>query len=199
MPGKFIFLLLLSFIISCAIKGPVWVGLDYSFKKPTPFVVPANKKITILVADVIDAREKRGVIGDVLGYPLLPKEAIENSIKSAIIANLKRAGFYVIPVEKGGTDHSTYTIESAIKKFWVDVRSPKTFEVLTTADIELMMKIYNTTSGAVLWEGNIKASSIRKDLVLSEENIERAISDCLTDAVENMLFSEAFLKIIKKE
>ncbi len=184
-------------ISSCATKGPIWVKIDYSFKKPIPFVVPIDKKIGILVSDIRDTRERRDIIGDVLGYPLLSKEAPEDSIKSAIIANLRRAGFEIISSEKKDTPYPIYIIDCEIKKFWVDVKSPKTFEVITNANIEIYVRISNTTKGIVLWEGNIQASSMRKDIVLSEENIERAITDCLSDAVENILFSDAFLKIMK--
>lgn len=186
-------------ISSCATKGPVWVKIDYSFKKPTPFVVPMDKKIGILVSDVRDIRERRDIIGDVLGYPLLPKEAPENSIKLAIIANLRRAGFEIISPEKKDTPYPIYTIDCKIKKFWVDVKSPRTFEIITNANIEILVRIFNTAKGTVLWEGNIQASSVRKDIVLSEENIERAITDCVSDAVENILFSDAFLKIMKSQ
>ncbi|MDA8098760.1 MAG: hypothetical protein M0042_03975 [Nitrospiraceae bacterium] len=196
-----------AFSSGCAEKGPVLLQ-DMGYRPAEGAAAPASK----IIAGVAPFRDLRGAAPSIIGKRVI-REYIENDLvvqgtvsdivtaatKSALQAQgiaAKDVPAWDLNAETASTGLADLVIGGEIKSLWVDVLS-QPLNVKTRAVVQLRVAVADGQEKKILRTLNLSSTIEREDVSFSFENVQGAVSEALTAALNQLLNDDEFKKRIQ--
>ena len=188
-------------LYGCAEKGPILLAVSY--QEPAE-LTPASSKVTVGVSQF---RDVRGKAASALGKRTIPN-ALENdfvvqgTVAGVATASLKKAltarGFSVkdvpwdLTAEGMKSDSVALLLGGEIRTLWVETTSD-TVKTHLRATVQIRVVAGDPSERKIARSVEV-SSRIEQDLLYSREEVEDALSEALTSAIDQIFRDEDLKK-----
>lgn len=189
-------------LYGCAEKGPILLAVSY--QEPAE-ITPSYSKLTVGVSPFKDVR---GKAASVLGKRTIPN-ALENdfvvqgTVAGAATASLKKAltarGFSVkdvpswdLTAEGMKSDSTALLLGGEIRTLWLETTSD-TVKTHLRATVQIRVVAGDPSERKIARSVEV-SSRIEQDLLYSREEVEDALSEALTSAIDQIFRDEDLKK-----
>ena len=201
---RFSFAILLAVLLAgCAPKGPIL--MDFKYQQPKP-VAGAEAAVTVAVSPFKDERAKsESVVGRRFNAvnELATDLVVQGTVSTKVTAGLKNAlAARRIAVRDGAAWDLTeagvaapgadFQVSGEIKVLWVDATS-QFANTISKADVQLRVVVADVKQKKIIRILNVNSKIERQSIANTAAFIERALSEALTGALDQ-IFSDEELK-----